>query len=224
MNSTSKRVLGYWHYGVILTYISVASAVAGICFAALGEPAWAVICLLLSGLCDAFDGTVAKRRRDRTTDDKMFGIQIDSFSDLLAFGVAPVMIGFGMGMHKWYYIAIFCLFVLCALVRLSHYNVMEGKRTVDPEGEARHSYEGMPVTSISLILPVFYLIATMFSRCTVTFVIMTVCYLIWGILFVLRFRTPKLRVKGILLLMLALLVVLTGLFLVRYFVCGIHRL
>ena len=38
----------------------------------------AVLCLALSGLCDMFDGKIARRKTDRTDDEKCFGIQIDS--------------------------------------------------------------------------------------------------------------------------------------------------
>lgn len=32
MKCESKRFVGFWHYGVVLTYLSVVSAVIGICF------------------------------------------------------------------------------------------------------------------------------------------------------------------------------------------------
>ena len=100
MKCESKRFVGFWHYGVVLTYLSVVSAVIGICFSIGGNkrslPEVGVICLLLSGFCDGFDGAVAKTRKNRTKQDAMFGERIDSLSDLIAFGVAPVMIGFGI--------------------------------------------------------------------------------------------------------------------------------
>ncbi len=64
MKCESKRFVGFWHYGVVLTYLSVVSAVIGICFSIGGNkrslPEVGVICLLLSGFCDGFDGAVAK--------------------------------------------------------------------------------------------------------------------------------------------------------------------
>ena len=121
----SKKLLGQYHYGVILTYLSVLSAVVGICFSAVHHTWVGVICLLVSGVCDAFDGTVAKTRKNRALEERIFGEQIDSLSDLIAFGVAPAMLGFGMGMDRWYYVPVFALFVLCALIRLAHFNVSE---------------------------------------------------------------------------------------------------
>ena len=122
------KIIGYWHYGVVLTYISVIAAIVGMCFSAVQHTWIAVICLLVSGVCDAFDGTVARTRKNRTAEECMFGEQIDSLSDLIAFGVAPAMIGYGMGMDRWYYIPVFVIFILCALIRLAYFNVTEEMR------------------------------------------------------------------------------------------------
>jgi hypothetical protein len=43
-----------------------------------------------------FDGKVARTKKDRTEQEKSFGIQIDSLSDLVSFGVLPAVIGFAM--------------------------------------------------------------------------------------------------------------------------------
>lgn len=226
MKNESKRIVGIWHYGVILTYLSAISAVVGICISAMRlTPEWGVLCLLISGLCDTFDGMVAKSRKNRTPEDVSFGIQIDSMSDLVAFGILPVSIGFGMGMNKWYYIVLFCVYVLCALIRLSYYNVSELKRTgEESEPETRKAFEGMPVTSIAVGLPVFYLVSTMFDKHWVTCVIMAVCFLLAAILFVVRFRMPKFRIKGIAVLVAILLVILIAIVMVRYFYLNIHTL
>lgn len=228
MKNTCKGLVGYWHYGVILTYLSVISAVVGICFSAMGKPAYGVVCLLVSGLCDAFDGVVAKTRKNRTDEDKSFGGQIDSLSDMIAFGVAPVMIGYGMGMRKWYFIALFCMFVLCALVRLAYYNVTEEVR-VQERGGVRTSFEGLPVTNVAVALPVFYLVATMFHSPRLEIglaadLIMTACYLLVAVLFVVRFRMPKARVRGLVVTIIILTVLLVALFLVRFYLCGLHHI
>ena len=98
---TNKYIVGYWHYGVILTYLSLALSVCGICFAAAyGGPRRddiAAFFVLLAGLCDAFDGMVANTRKHRTADDKMFGMQIDSLCDIVSFGIAPIMVGVEIG-------------------------------------------------------------------------------------------------------------------------------
>ncbi len=220
----SRAVVGYWHYGVILTYMALLFAVTGILFSARGKAGVAVVCLLLSGLCDAFDGVVARTRKNRSSGDKSFGIQIDSLADLVSFGVAPVLIGFAMGMNEWYYVVLFCAYVLSALVRLAYYNVTEEQRTQSDPMSRRKSFEGLPVTVVSLSLPVFYLIATMFRNVSVGHLIMLSPFVLGTVLMVVRVPVPKLRPKhnGILIALMAVLII--SLFLIRWFVVGVHRL
>ena len=167
MKNQSKKIVGFYHYGVILTYLSVISAIVGICFFGGGNkpalPDVGVACLLISGVCDAFDGAVAKTRKNRSKEDRMFGERIDSLSDLIAFGVAPAMIGFGMRLNRWYFLPVYAVFVLCALIRLAYFDVTEEIRTSDENCGRRLYYEGLPVTNVAFVLPIFYLVATMFA-------------------------------------------------------------
>lgn len=212
--------LGYYHYGIILTYLSAAAGIVGICMSATGRHWLGVICLLISGVCDAFDGAVANTRKGRSEEDKKFGEQIDSLSDLIAFGVAPVMIGWAMGMNKWYFIIVFCAYSLCALVRLAYFNVTEEIRIRENAGR-RTSYEGLPVTNVAVGLPIFYLVARIlgkvFNGGIVPLIVMSGCYILVGFLFVFRFKMPKLRIKGLLVTMLILCAILTVLLLVYFY-------
>ncbi len=221
MKAQNNKVVGYWHYGVILTYMSVISAVVGICFSVGGNrdacPDIGIICLLISGLCDAFDGAVASTRKNRTRQDKMFGERIDSLSDLIAFGVAPAMIGFGMKLNRWYFMPVYAIFVLSALIRLAYFDVTEEIRTEDANASRRSYYEGMPVTCVAFSLPVFYLIATIFPPMHIARnAVMIAGYLIIAFAFVIRFRAPKLHLKGVLIAILILFIILAALFIVRF--------
>lgn len=220
MKATCSKFVGFWHYGVILTYLSVIAAITGICLSFLVSPFWGIVCLLISGVCDAFDGAVASMRKNRSPEDKKFGGQIDSLSDIISFGVAPAIVGFSIGMREWYFIAILCVFVLCALIRLAYYNVTEEVRAEEGAGK-RVAFEGLPVTNVAVGLPVFYLVATMFSERLVTNLIMASAYLILSFLFVFRFRMPKAGVRGLLITMGILTALIIGLALIRYYVCGV---
>ena len=185
--------LGFYHYGVILTYLSVAAAIIGIYFSVGGNkepnPEIGVICLLISGLCDSFDGAVARTRKNRTKEDKMFGERIDSLSDLIAFGVAPTAIGFGMQINRWFFLPVFVLFILCALIRLAYFDVTEEIRMEDPNCGKRKYYEGLPVTNVAFILPIFYLIATLFTPQSLGMTLtMIICYLSVSIAFISKFK------------------------------------
>ena len=208
--------VGFWHYGVILTYLSLASAVVGICFSVGGNrepyPWVGVICLMISGLCDAFDGVVARTRKNRTREDCLFGQRIDSLTDLVAFGVAPAMIGFGMQINRWFYLPVFVIFVLCGLVRLAYFDVTEILRTEDPDCGKRTFYVGMPITNVAFFLPIFYMVATLFKPENPAYTaVMLAGYLLMAFLFIFRFKMPKPGVKMILVLIATLTVILAGL-------------
>lgn len=153
-------MIGYYNYTVILTYMSLVSSVVGMFFA-LGincgapHPEYAIICLMLSGLCDMFDGKIARTKKNRTENEKQFGIQIDSLCDVICFGVLPSIIGYSVGMSSWLDIPILVMFPLCAVIRLAYFNVAEEIRQKKTE-DVRKVYEGLPVTSVALIIPLLY--------------------------------------------------------------------
>lgn len=153
-------MIGYYNYTVILTYASLISSIFGV-FLALGvdggraHPEYAIICLMISGLCDMFDGKVARTKKDRTEDEKQFGIQIDSLCDAVCFGVLPAIIGYSVGMKSLADIPILIIFPLCAVIRLAYFNVAEEDRQKKTD-DVRKVYEGLPVTSVALILPLLY--------------------------------------------------------------------
>ena len=94
-------MLGIYNYTVILTYLGMLSGFAGILFLLNGNVRGALICLMISGVCDMFDGKVASTKKDRTRSEKRFGIQIDSLSDLICFGVLPALIVYSVGRRTW---------------------------------------------------------------------------------------------------------------------------
>ena len=54
-------MLGFYDYTVVLTYISLAVSVFGMTRALEGDFKVAILCLALSGLCDMFDGKIARK-------------------------------------------------------------------------------------------------------------------------------------------------------------------
>lgn len=149
-------MLGFYNYTVMLTYLSLISGCTGIMLSANGNTGGAVICLMLSGFFDLFDGKVAATRK-RNDDEKKFGIQIDSLSDLVCFGVLPSMIGYSLGMTEYYWYPLFAVYVLAALIRLAYFNVMEEKRQKQTT-ETRKNYNGMPVTTVAILIPILYFV------------------------------------------------------------------
>lgn len=146
-------MIGIYDYTVILTYLSVCSGVSGIFLAFNDRPFFAIVCLMLSGLLDMFDGKVARTKK-RNNKEISFGIQLDSLADIICFGVLPVAIGYACGMREWFYFPIFFIFVLGALIRLAHFNVNE-EEVIKTK---THStvLTGLPTTAVALIIPLIY--------------------------------------------------------------------
>lgn len=189
--------IGYYGYWVWLTYLSVAASFTGVTFALKGQPDAAVVCLILAGICDMFDGTVARTAK-RNEMQKAFGIQIDSLADVMSFGLLPAAIGYCLfdlaGDHGIFAtvatIAICVLYVLCGLIRLAWFNVTEEE--MQARGEKRTYYVGLPITVASLILSVSYFIIGDLS-CVST--IYTCLLLVLALAFVSKFHMPKVKLK-----------------------------
>ena len=187
------KFIGFYNYTVVLTYMSLVSGVMGMKFACDGKLGLAICCLMFSGLCDMFDGVVARTKKNRTFEQKNFGIQLDSLCDVVAFGVVPAVILYFSGMGRTIGgIAILVFYVLCALIRLAFFNVLEIKRQMSEDGCAKF-YRGLPVTSSAIIFPLFYLIGK-FLQHNVTLVIYYIVAVLTAVLFITDFKVPKLNI------------------------------
>lgn len=189
------KFIGFYDYTVVLTYLSLISSVWGMTRAIHGDYKLAIFCLAFSGICDAFDGIVARTKKGRTQDEKNFGIQLDSLCDMFCFGVFPAMICYLLGVRGALGVALVMFYCLCAVARLAFFNVLEGKRQL-AEGGANKSYRGLPVTSIAFILPLTFWLQFVLPELAF-FVLLHVVLLVVGFLFILDFRMPKLGLKAI---------------------------
>ena len=73
----SKRIgrffmIGVYDYTVIATYLSLLLGLGGLYSAAQNEPLDAMLCLMLAGLLDAFDGRIARTKKDRTSEHRAY--------------------------------------------------------------------------------------------------------------------------------------------------------
>lgn len=183
------KFIGFYDYTVILTYMSLLSACCGMVLASRERFTAAVLCLLLSGICDAFDGVVARSKKNRTDDEKAFGVQIDSLCDAVSFGVFPAFLCYFLGVDGIPGLLILFLYCLCAVIRLAFFNVLEGNRQ-KTEGGCNKTYRGLPVTTVSILLPVVYLFHRLLPVHAFT-ALLHVVLLVTAFLFVLDFSVKK---------------------------------
>ena len=181
-------MIGFYSYTVVLTYLGLASAAMGMILTFQGFAKYALFCLAFSGLCDMFDGKVARLKKDRTEDEKRFGIQIDSLCDVVCFGACPMILCYSIGMRGPAGISILVFYLIAGVIRLAFFNVMEEKRQ-DETDEARKYYQGLPITSIAIILPLFCTLRPLLGHRFLSE--LHICILTVGLLFIINFPLRK---------------------------------
>ena len=186
-------MIGVYDYTVIATYLSLLFGLAGIYSASRGNLFAAILFLMLAGLLDAFDGRIARTKKNRTDTEKRFGIQIDSLNDLVCFGVLPAAIGTAMGCTAIWFLTTMAFFTLCALIRLAYFNVMEEERQ-EGTSEVRKFYLGVPVTSASFIVPAYYLLS-LYGGLT-DYIVYAIGLFVLGVAFIAPVRVTKPGRKG----------------------------
>ncbi|MBF0328246.1 MAG: CDP-diacylglycerol--serine O-phosphatidyltransferase [Nitrospirae bacterium] len=102
--------------------------------------AWAIV---LANIFDGLDGWIARLTNTTTK----FGLELDSLSDLVAFGVAPSIM-----MYKWALMpfgrlgwAAAFLFVACGALRLARFNIQTGT-------PGSKSFKGMPIPGAATVV------------------------------------------------------------------------
>ena len=179
-------MIGVYNYTVFLTYLGFASGILGIVNAFNGKVFPAIMCLMFSGLCDMFDGKVARTKKDRTIEERHFCVQLDSLSDVVCFGVLPAVIGYAVGLKENYMLPLIIFFPLAALIRLAWFNVLEIVRN---SNDPVKTYTRLTVTAAALVFPFIYIFKNLIGKYFA--LIYGLVLLIVGILFISKIKIKK---------------------------------
>jgi CDP-diacylglycerol--serine O-phosphatidyltransferase len=96
---------------------------------------------------DVLDGRIARWRQKSSG----MGRELDSLADVISFGVAPAVIGYGCGMQGLYDRIVLTSFVACGVSRLARYNVTA--EALSEDGGKVKYFEGTPIpTSLLLVM------------------------------------------------------------------------
>lgn len=173
-----RYFIGVYNLANCVTFLGIAAAVVGICFA--DQPKIAMLMLLLSGICDLFDGRVARSFK-RTDTEKRFGIQLDSFADTVSFVIFPAVFLVTQTRMVWT-VLLAIVYVFAGVTRLCWFDI-----TTD--GNTKY-FSGVPVTYMGLFLPLLYAVhaLTHFPGITVA---AAALMLVMAVLFVLNIRVKK---------------------------------
>jgi CDP-diacylglycerol--serine O-phosphatidyltransferase len=105
----------------IITLSAMCAGLTAIRFALNGDFRSAVLAIIVAAILDALDGRIARRLNATSR----FGAELDSLSDVIAFGVAPAFLMYlstmnAAGAFGW----VVCLmFPICSALRLARFNV-----------------------------------------------------------------------------------------------------
>lgn len=178
-------IVGKWNKSVILTYAGLLLAVLGIFLAFTAEKiTYSFCCLMVAGICDLFDGTVARRCK-RTEEEKMFGIELDSLVDVVSFIALPVCIFIALGFTSVWHLIIYLVYALFGVARLAYFNIA----TADSEKAVKY-YIGLPVTYTALIFPLLYLLSAVFTD-AVFVPVFTCGIVVVSVLEIVKIKVPK---------------------------------
>lgn len=113
-----------------------------IMYATTGRLEKAVIAVLIAILLDGLDGRVARRLNATSR----FGIEFDSFSDVVSFGIAPAVMMYHWAFHARadeFGVAVTFFYALCAASRLARFNI---------SAENLKSFSGLPTPGAAVFV------------------------------------------------------------------------
>jgi CDP-diacylglycerol--serine O-phosphatidyltransferase len=141
-----------------VTALALCTGLTGVRFAIAGQWESALWCIVAAAVLDGVDGRIARKLRGQSR----FGAELDSLSDVVAFGVSPAII-----LHLWVlqnvprFGWIFALaYAACAALRLARFNA-----AIDVEDQP-HKMAGFltgvpaPAGAGLLLLPLFLWVAS----------------------------------------------------------------
>lgn len=183
-------IIGKWNKSVIVTYIGLALSILGIYLSFKGKILYALSCLIVAGICDLFDGTIARMCK-RTEEEKAFGIQLDSLVDVINFLAFPIVIYLNIGLTKWYFIILYIMYAICGTARLAYFNISLEEENKD---KAVKYYSGLPVTFAALIIPLAYLLGYIIPK-SIFNIYFGIIMLLISILYILNIKIKKPSLK-----------------------------
>ncbi len=137
----------------ILTLGGVCLGISSIKFSIDGNFSLAVTLILFAAILDALDGRIARLIKGTSE----FGKELDSLTDFVSFGIAPVLILYfwelsNYGKFGW---AIALIYSVCCVLRLARFNLT---KTDTQEQWKNNFFEGIPSPAggLLILMPLIY--------------------------------------------------------------------
>lgn len=185
-----KKFIGYYRSCDLLTMTGTFMALLGCILAINGSKLSPIFCLIASGICDAFDGKLA-RRKDYPEEQSVYGVQLDSLSDMVSFGLFPLVLTVCNLPARSYLAWIAIIFYsICGMIRLAYFNTMD-ICNISEKGY----FVGVPITFISICYPIVYIISV-YLKFKYFNIVVPIFFTIVGLSFIYRIRIKKLDDNG----------------------------
>ncbi len=141
-----------------VTALALCVGLTGVRFAIAGEWDKAIYAIIVAAVLDGMDGRIARAMKGQTR----FGAELDSLSDVIAFGVSPAIILHLWSLQHWPRLGwVFALaYAVCMALRLARFNAR-----IDVEDQPHKSagfLTGVPAPAGAglLLLPIFLWLAS----------------------------------------------------------------
>ncbi len=178
-----KYFIGYFRKCDILTMIGTTISLLGIYMAINNNINISVLCLMISGICDSFDGVLA-RSKSYSREMQEYGVELDSLSDAICFGLLPSIIT--IIISNSLICLIFCTFyMLSGIIRLAYFNMLHNTNKAQ-----KGIYIGMPITVIAIVYPITYIIIKLINYELLKYS-MPIILLVMGILEISKINVKK---------------------------------
>ena len=132
----------------LFTTGNISSGVLSILFTVQGRLSWAAYAILVGCICDVLDGRIARLTRTGSA----FGVNYDSLSDLVTFGLAPgaLMFQFFQRPGDKFLLPVVLIYTVCCALRLARFNVQAS--TTEKRG-----FQGLPTPAPAVLIATIFL-------------------------------------------------------------------
>ncbi|MBI9053240.1 MAG: CDP-alcohol phosphatidyltransferase family protein [Bacteroidales bacterium] len=186
----------------ICSLLGLLSAVLGIYFAIEGNFPASIIAVLWAVLFDWYDGIIARKMKNRTEVQAVFGSQLDSIIDIVSFGILPAILLLSYGNFNVWFIPGAFVIIATSAIRLSYFNVYG---LIDSK-----TYKGLALDNNVLILAFVFLFESFFTHSTFS-ILLYIILMILSVFNLSSIATPKFTGKWVYVLVIYVLI-LTSVF------------
>ena len=141
-----------------VTALALCVGLSGVRFAIAGEWERAVYAIVIAAVLDGMDGRIARMLKGQSR----FGAELDSLSDVIAFGVSPAIILHLWSLQHWPRFGwMFALaYAVCAALRLARFNAMIDVKDQPHKSAGFLTGAPAPAAAGLLLLPIYLWLAS----------------------------------------------------------------